>query len=280
MNANELLGAAAGLLVASGLLTLAWAPVLPSLHGWYDVVSRRLEVSGRRLGAATIVGLGTLALVRLPVLGIAAAAGVIWLPGVLGGRRASRAKIERLLALESWVRRLGDLIAAHAGLEQAITSSAAHPPAALQKEIRGLASRLSATMPIEEALWAFADELDDPAADTVVAAFLLSCRRRGPALTGVLRGLSASLAEDVAARQSIEADREKPRSTARVLTWFVVAAVAFVMLDANFRRPYESASGQVVLAAAFGFLAVCFVWMWRTADSPTGGRFLTERAQR
>jgi Flp pilus assembly protein TadB len=276
VSAQELVGGGAGLLLACGLLTLALPP-RPRVRADRPTTGLRLT---RRHGLGVIAGILTLAVVRLPVLAVASAAAIVWLPEVLGGRRAAKSRIDRLVALESWVRRLGDLIAAHAGLEQAITSSAAHPPDDLREEIRALASRLAATMPIEDALRLFAVDLDDPAADTVVAALVLSCRRRGPALTGVLRGLAASVADDVAARRSIEADREKPRSTARVLTWFVIIAVAFVMLDRDFRAPYRSATGELVLAVALGFLGLCFVWMWRTADSKPDGRFLTGGAPR
>lgn len=208
------------------------------------------------------------------MLALAAGLAVVALPRVLARRSAGRTRIARLEALETWTRRLSDVMAAHAALEQAVAASVRTAPPPIEAEVRTLGARLAARWPTEPALRAFAADLADPVGDVVAAALILTSRRRGPALVRSLRTLAASVAAEVAVRREVEADREKPRSTARILTLFVVAAVAVVMLVPRFRHPYQTALGELVLAAAFGLLAACFGWMWRIADTRPAGRFL------
>ena len=73
---------------------------------------------------------------------------------------------------------------------------------------------------------AFADELDDPTGDLVAANLILGARRRGAGVASVLEALAESVAADVRARREIEADRAKPRSTARWVTIITVGPLA------------------------------------------------------
>jgi len=286
-----LLAALAGTAVAAGLLLVAagltgWSPSAGAASapgaaaGWWrrltgaalPVAARRERA--RRWGAAALTGLVVLAASRMPVLGVAAGLAVVALPRVLARRGAGRVRVARLEGLETWTRRLADVMAAHAALEQGIAASVRTAPPAIEEEVRALGARLAGRWPTEEALRAFADDLADPVGDVVAAALILTARRRGPALVRSLRALAGSVAAEVAVRRDVEADREKPRSTARILTLFVAAAVAFVMAVPRLRAPYRSTTGELVLTATFALLAACFGWMWRIADAPPEGRFL------
>ncbi|MEI2811934.1 MAG: hypothetical protein V9F00_17630 [Nocardioides sp.] len=83
---------------------------------------------------------------------------------------------------------------------------------------RACVARLRARWVTEDALRAFADELDDSTGDLVAANLILGARRRGAGLASVLEGLAESVAADVRARRQVEADRAKPRATARWVT--------------------------------------------------------------
>ncbi len=85
-------------------------------------------------------------------------------------------------------------------------------------EVHRLVARLRARWVTEDALRAFADELDDSTGDLVAANLILGARRRGAGLASVLEGLAESVAADVRARRQVEADRAKPRATARWVT--------------------------------------------------------------
>ena len=82
-----------------------------------------------------------------------------------------------------------------------------------------LARRLSARVGTEEALRAFAAELDDPAGDRIAAALIIATGQRGGAVHDVLSALAEILARDVAARREIEAERAQHRTTVR---WIIV----------------------------------------------------------
>jgi len=285
----ELLGALAGTAVAGGLLLgvvglrgtvdVAGRPPGGLARRWgrlsgADLPRQRRAERRRRLLAAAAALLVLLAATRIVTLAVAAAAAAYWLPPVLSRRTAGRARIARLEGLEGWTRRLADVMSARATLETGIELSVRSAPPAIAAEVRALAARLAARVDTEETLRAFADDLDDPVGDMVAAALILAAARRGPRLVSALRRLAETVAAEVALRRDLEADREKPRSTARILTGFVLLAVAFVMATPQFRDPYRSALGELVLAAAAALLAACFAWMWSMTAGPVEGRFL------
>ena len=104
------------------------------------------------------------------------------------------------------------------GLEQALVATLRSTPAPIAPEVTRLVARLRARWVTEDALRAFADELDDSTGDLVAANLILGARRRGAGLASVLEGLAESVAADVRARRQVEADRAKPRATARWVT--------------------------------------------------------------
>ncbi len=289
MTGRELLGALAGTAVAAGLLLL-----VVGLRGTVDVTGRppvglarrwarltgadlprqRHAERRRRLLAAAATLLLLLAATRIVMLGLGAAAAAYYLPPLLSRRTAGRARIARLEGLEAWTRRLADVMSARATLETGIELSVRAAPPAIAGEVQALGARLAARVDTEETLRAFADDLDDPVGDMVAAALILAASRRGPRLVSALRRLAETVAAEVALRRELEADREKPRSTARILTLFVLVAVAFVMATPQFRHPYQSVLGEAVLAGAGGLLGVCFWWMWAMTSAPAEGRFL------
>src|SRR5260370_5249108 len=74
---------------------------------------------------------------------------------------------------------------------------------------------LSAGVGTEEALRAFAPEIDDPAGDRIAAALIIATGQRGGAVGAVLTALAGMLASAIAARREIEAERAHHRATLR-----------------------------------------------------------------
>jgi hypothetical protein len=107
----------------------------------------------------------------------AAAAG---LP-VLLSAPPSTARIDRLEAMEEWTRALSGVLTVGVGLEQALLSTLRSTPQAIRPEVTKLVSRLRARWATEDALRAFADDLDDATGDVIAANLILGARRRGPA---------------------------------------------------------------------------------------------------
>jgi Flp pilus assembly protein TadB len=287
---SALAGLAAAVGVA-GLLLVGWAcyggqvPAGAPPSGIQARVRRsrgRRRADRRTLGlaaAAIVVGAAGWLLTSWPVVGLAAAAATIGLPQLLGSGDArsgsGAARIERLDALEQFTRRLSDVLVVGSGIEHALVASAARAPAPIAAEVAALAARLRARQPTEVALRAFADDLDDPAGDLVAAALILSARRRGRGLAAVLEGLAGAVDEEVGVRRGVEADRAKPRTTARAVTVIAVSAVVLLgVADRAYAAPFASPAGQLVLAAVCVLFAFAFYWLHRLADVGAGGRFL------
>jgi Flp pilus assembly protein TadB len=223
-----------------------------------------LAVAGGMLGWL-VTGL-TLMVLAVPVA-------VLGLPRLLGPP-AGAARIERLEALEEWTRNLAGVLAVGVGLEQAITASLRSAPDAIRPQVATLVARLSARWQTDAALRAFADELDDPTGDLVAASLILSAQRRGAGLVAVLQGLAASVAEDVRIRRAIEADRAKPRSTARAVTFITLGVLVLLALNRTYMQPYTSPLGQVLLAVLLCGYVGALLWMRQMTAGQPAPRFL------
>jgi len=232
-----------------------------------------LSVSSRRLLVALVAGLAVLAVTRWPVAGIAAALAVIFLPRVLStsNQRQRTAKLE---GLEQWTRRLGDMLTASRGLEDALEASARSAPAAIAQPVTILASRLSARTGTEAALRAFAAEIDDPAGDRIAAALIIATGHRGGGVRDVLNALAVMISRDVAARREIEAERAQHRTTLRWIAIFVGGFTVFAVLNRAYSSPYGTFPGEVVLALVTGLYAAGLGWLYRLGAMSAPGRFL------
>jgi len=94
----------------------------------------------------------------------------------------------------------------------------------------------------------------------------------------VLEGLAASVAEDVRTRRAIEADRAKPRSTARAVTFITLGVLVLLALNKTYVQPYTSGFGQALLTLLLCAYVGALVWMRQmTLGRPTP-RFLAGRA--
>lgn len=223
----------------------------------------------RRYLTAALVAVPVWAVSGWPALGLGAAVTVVGLPSVLGQGRRATESIARIEGVEEWARRVADLLAIGVGVEQAIQTSSRSAPPAVAPEVATLAARIAARTPTEDALRRFGDELADPAADLVVAALILAVRRRGPGVAAALTAIAGSVGEEVAARRRIEADRARPRTTARVVTLITGAIVLLGVLNPGYTQPYATELGQAVLAATLVFFAASLGWMHSmTASSP------------
>ena len=211
----------------------------------------------------------------LALMVVAVPFAVVGLPRLLR-TPPSAARIDRLEALEEWTRNLAGVLAVGVGLEQAITASLRSTPTAIGPQVATLVARLSARWNTDAALRAFADDLDDATGDLVAASLILSARRRGAGLVAVLEGLAASVADDVRTRRAIEADRAKPRSTARAVTFITLGVLVLLALNRTYVQPYTSASGQVLLAVLLTAYVGALLWMRQMTIGRPTARFLTK----
>ena len=151
---------------------------------------------------------------------------------------------------------------------------AALDPGTDQPEVSRLVARLRARWDTETALRAFADELDDATGDLIAANLILAARRRNRSLAAVLQGLAESVAEDVRARRQVEADRAKPRGSARLVTMISAGVLVVLALTGDYVEPYRSPVGQVILVVLLAAYVGALIWMRKMADGNPLPRFL------
>lgn len=271
-----LVPALAGALVVGGLIALVVglrpSPIVerPSRPRKVRTVTRQTRMllfGGLAAGIVALLVTGwVLALVIVPVA-------FVGLPILLSSSSAAQ-RIERLEAMEEWTRSLSGVLTVGVGLEQALVATLRSTPAAIAPEVTRLVARLRARWVTEDALRAFADELDDATGDLVAANLILGSRRRGAGLASVLEGLAESVAADVRARRQVEADRAKPRATARWVTLISVGVLVILAVSGTYVEPYQSPLGQVILVALLAMYVATLVWMKRMAIGRAMPRFL------
>ena len=278
-----LVPALGGALVVAGIIGLAaglrpTAEPEPVRVRWANLTrlrgtSRRTQLlllTGFAVGAiAWLVTSWVLAFVIAPVAAVG-------LPMLLSAPPAA-ARIERLEAIEEWTRSLSGVLTVGVGLEQALVATLRSTPEPIGDEVSRLVARLRARWATEDALRAFADELDDSTGDLVAANLILGARRRGAGLASVLEGLAESVASDVRARRQVEADRAKPRSTARWVTLISAAVLVILALSGTYVEPYRSPLGQVILVALLSVYVATLIWMRQMAMGRPLPRFLDAR---
>ena len=273
----ELLGFMAAIAgVAMGLLALVRLERgLRVLPRW----SPRRRFDGlpiQRLGIAAGGAIAVLTLTRWPLAGVAAAGLVMLWPRLFGGTAAGRRDLAKIEAIAAWTESLRDTASAAAGLEQAIpaTVSAVHP--LLRKPVRDLAARLDGRVPLPEALVRFADEVNDPAGDMVVAALTLNARQRAGGLDRILTSLAASSRAELEMRRKVELERRGLRRQAqRIAGAVTLFAITQAMFAREWVAPYSTGIGQLVLAVLLATFVSSFWRMRSLAASDPEPRFLT-----
>ncbi|MBK8458807.1 MAG: type II secretion system F family protein [Micropruina sp.] len=280
------LAALSGSLIAGGVVLFVYGlqrtplrPAGPSrgwrLPGWVrDTPPARLWGGLVALLVGVLVAASTGWVVAVLVLPAA-----VWGLPLLLVRSEAGLRIGRLDGIAEWTRNLAGVLTVGQGLEQALQASVRSTPEAILPEVTRLVTRLRARWSTDAALRAFADDLNDVTGDLVVAALILGARRRGDGLARVLTGLSESVAADVLARRQIEAEREKPRATARLITLISAGALGVLALTGQFLAPFASPFGQIVLTGLLALYAAGLVWLKSMSATPTPPRFITTRVQ-
>lgn len=225
------------------------------------------------IGAGLIIGIIIAMITGLVLAVIITPLAFVGVPYLLGGGNG-KYRIQRLEALEAWTRTLTGLTITGATIEQALSASYSTAPNEIKSELQHLIQRMDAGWSTPQALTAFAEELDDPTADFIVAVLTMSTTMRGPGLADALEDLASIVAQEAQARRTIEADRAKPRSTARWVTIIVATGLAGFTLT-GYLAPYaETASGQAILAVLIGCFILLLLWMKNIAKDKPAPRIL------
>ena len=275
-----LLSGVLGALCALGVVTFAVAmrPVVPG-----EVPERRRPAVNARtrfenlvlrlalgVGAAVVVG----AITRWPMAALLLGLAGFLAPSLLGGEAQRKAKLDRVEAVASWAEMLRDTMAGAGGLEQSIIATAGVAPRPIRQEVVRLAARLERER-LTPALRTFADELDDPSGDLVVAALILAADKSPKRLGDLLGRLAHSARDEVNMRLRIESGRARTRTSVKVITVFTTLFALFLVLfNREYLEPYNTMLGQGVLAVIGLCFGSAFFWLSRSFRIDAEERFL------
>ncbi|WP_410574957.1 type II secretion system F family protein [Amycolatopsis sp. cmx-4-61] len=271
-----LAGAGAGLGITLAVLGLYGRepnglPAFRRDRRWLAVQRRSSARWGLACGAGALVWLVS----GWPVAGIAVATAAAFLPWLFSAGKVAAQRIERLEALEDWLRGLADILrAGNAGLVGALQSSANDVAPAIRAEVTTLGQRLR-TWDVADALLQFADDIDDQIGDAA-AAGLCVAHQQGTGTAELLTTLARQIAADVAARRDAETERARRRSAARILLglWAVMFVGFATFGSDSYTSVYSSVGGQLVLALVLGVVGLAVVWLRRLGVEPPAPRFL------
>lgn len=253
-------GALVGLavwLVVVGLRRREVAPAVGPSTGLWTKARRAVDNASPRqriiAASAAIGGLlvfawtgWVLALVIVPV--------AVWGLPLLLSEPPNR-DIDLLQALDRWVRGLAASLPTGKSITDAIRSTRAQAPPLIAGDVRLLVARLDARWTTDDALFAFADALDSPDSDAVVASLALAAERGGVGATLTLTALSENIQDRLRALREIEAERAKPRAVVKQVTLITLVVLTGALLTGGtFFTPYRTPIGQLamlILASAY-----------------------------
>ena len=236
----------------------------------------RLANSGQQVLIGVLAAAVTLLITRWFTAAIAAFALGFFGRSLVGGAAGARSEMVRLEALATWTESLRDTIAGSVGLEQAIPATYLAAPPVIRQPLALLIDRLRTREPLADALVKFANDLNDPSADLIIAALILNAKLRGPGLRDVLGALSTSAREELDMRQRIDASRKATRRSVQIIVGItLVVVLGMTLLNRAYVQPYDTAAGQGVLVLIFALFGAGFLWLRRLAQFEVPARFLT-----
>jgi Flp pilus assembly protein TadB len=214
---------------------------------------------------------------RWPVLAIAVGVATALTPGV-GRRRSSvRDEVALVEAIASWTEQVRDTLAGARGLEEAVAATHGRAPA----EIASAVQRPVAAVPyrgLPAAMRRFADDVDHPTADFVVAALATAADHEARDLRQLLGRVAQCAREESRMRGRIWVGRARTRSSVRIVASVVaVFILGLATFNRDYLEPYSTASGQAVLAVILGVFVAALWWMARMSRVDVPERFVGVR---
>ena len=254
-------------------------------YGWRDrrdrtkpVRQSRFELTSRQqIHIAIGTGAGVIAWVVSgwflcvligPVVGYA-------LPRLFGKRGADQA-IDRLTAMEEWLRNLTGVLKVGTNIEQAIIITRRTLPKELEPELGGLITRLATNSDTRSALMEFSNDMNDYTADLVTSALIISSQLRASGLPKALQGFAETVSEDVKDRRQVEVDRRGPRTQARIVSFIVIGFLAYLFILTDYMEPYRDPTLQLILIALLAGFAGLLWYMSYLTRPLKQSRFLHE----
>jgi tight adherence protein B len=225
-------------------------------------------------GLAMVVGLASLAISGVAVVGLLGACLAGYLPIAVLRRRARARGVALRAAWPDAVDMLGSAVRAGMSLPEAVIDLGVRGPEALRPAFRAFAADYRAAGSFAVALDNLKDALRDPVADRVVISLGIAREVGGTDLGRVLATLSDFLRQDARARGEIEARQSWTVNAARV----AVAAPWITLLLLCTRQEtvaaYSTATGAAILIGAALLSAIAYKSMIAIGQLPDEPRVL------
>jgi tight adherence protein B len=284
---TNILAITAGLLIIGGLLGIGYglqrqvrpaSQRIESVQQWWARATRRPPGShGRQrdliLLLSMIIGFVIAMLTGWLILIVVLPLLALGLPYLLILPKPR--DIQLLEALDRWVRSLAATLATGKSITDAIRISRRTAPPLLADEINLLVTRLNNRWETRDALMRFADAIDSPDADGVVAALILASSRGANGASITLQALADSIQAQLKGRRVIEVERSKPYIVVRQVTVISLSTLVLVfLLSPDFFAPYRTPLGQTLLSALLIIYLASLLLMRRKAHQPDRPRIL------
>jgi len=274
---TELLALAAGAIVGLGvfIFVATWRGRLNMSGITRNSVQgspRHVVVAGVVLVITWLVTGWTLAAVTIGVVSAMASTAL----SRYGKRRDDRTLVD---AIAVWTEQLRDMLAGSNGLEQTITTTATHAPAALREPLERLVVSMSYS-PLPQALARFARDVNHPTADFVVAALSTAATRQVRELGALLGHLATCARDEARMHTRIWVGRSRTRSAVKIIASVVIVFVGgLVVLSPEYLAPYRTAEGQLVLSVIVLVFFGALLLMQRLSIIVAPDRFVGRRME-
>jgi Flp pilus assembly protein TadB len=284
---------AAGMLMIGGVLAVimgarrSWTPRPPAATmslatRWTSLTRRPSGAAGRRrdlvLAGSVAAGVVLAVITGWALFVLDAPLLAFGLPALL--RLPVQRDVALMEALDRWLRSLAATLATGKSITDAIRSSLRTAPPGIRDQLAALIARLNNRWDTTDALRRFADELDSPDADAVVAALILAANRGSVGASATMLALADSLQDQLRARRLIETERAKPYVVVRQVTVITTLTLALVVvLNPGFFAVYRTPTGQLILISLLAMYVGSLVLMRRKARQRPRARILLAQQQ-
>lgn len=270
------LGAAAGLTIAIGVVLVLWG-LTPTPHTPQEdpqsrppsSAARRAQRARDRLsrrdktlyGAALTVGV-IVALVTGWLAAILIAPLLVWVAPLVWTRK-NDTDVELLKALQAWSLRMASLIGTGHHLIEALTASLRSCPERIRPQVQMLIARIQAGQNTESALYHFADDIDDAAGDRIADALIHGARQDMAPLRQILTDAAAMVEDEIAGRRDIIQAQAGPRTETRWISILFIGTLAALLLYPSTGAFYRSPPGGLIFIVLLSIAAACLTWIRR-----------------
>jgi tight adherence protein B len=267
-------------LVLGGAVGVGLVVALAGLRGVALVDRPRIGTDAAlapRFIAGFVGAAGAWFLVGWPAVVVGAACLGWWGPMLWAGRHRHDEELALVEAIATWTEQLRDTLAAANGLEHAIGATAPLAPRPISAAVGRLAARVEYDS-LSGALRRFADDVDHPVADFVVAALVTAAEREARDIGPLLGHLAVCARDEARMRTRVWVGRARTRSAVRIIVSVVVVFVTgLFLLDRDYLAPYDDPVGQIVLAGVISLFAGAIVTMDRMSRFAVPERFVRRR---